>query len=305
MRTAPGRSRPKSKGLSQAAAPDGPLDVPLLPVPDAGAAGTWAGTGEGSAVRGCSDAGTARSDTAGCRMEVLARTAAPAVTRLALPSAVPLVGDTSAAGSGPGAVSSATVAACKSAAWDAAGAGASTAGRSVCTGSVAEAGSGTAPVKMSETGWSAGSSTGTASVAGTTTICTAPAVTASATSTRGAVTTETIPDGTAWFTTGTAAMRLSASPETCVSEGCTSPGAAAGPAGEPVGESETVSARSWVNEEIEPVTLPRSDEESGAVSADAAAGESVSHATAAAPARSAGRRARHGELIRAMRTTPQ
>lgn len=58
-------------------------------------------------------------------------------------------------------------------------------------------------------------------------------------------------------------------------------------------------------DETELVTLPSRDEESGPESADAAVDESVSQVIAAAPARSAGRMARHGELSRAMRTTPQ
>lgn len=181
------------------------------------------------------------------------------------------------------------------------------AGRSPGKASTGKAGrvTGVAPVRRSETGWSTGSSTGTASAAGATTTCTALAVAASATSASGADTVETVPGGTTCASTGTPAMALSASPEIRAATGCASPGAAVTPAAEPAGGGETVSERLLARDRTVPVAPPGRDEESGPASADAAVDESVSHMTAAAPARRAGRMARHGELIRAIRTTPQ
>ena len=98
---------------------------------------------------------------------------------------------------------------------------------------------------------------------------------------------------------------MSASPETGVTTGTNKPGPVAGPAGEVGAAGETVAATSWASDETELVRLPSRDEESDPESADAAVDESVSQETAAAPARITGRRARHGELVRAIRTTPQ
>jgi hypothetical protein len=59
-----------------------------------------------------------------------------------------------------------------------------------------------------------------------------------------------------------------------------------------------------VTEDTELVTPPSSDDVSESASAEAAGDEKVSQVRVAAPARSTGRRARHGETALAMRTTP-
>lgn len=121
----------------------------------------------------------------------------------------------------------------------------------------------------------------------------------------GAETVDTVPAGTTWLTTGTDAIRSSASVDTGAATGCSTPVEAAASEAEAVGMDWTGPVTVSARDETELVMPPNRDEESGPVSAVAAVEESVSQVTAAAPARSAGRRARHGELMRAMRTTPQ
>src|SRR6476661_2758179 len=60
-------------GLSHAAAADVPPDEPLLPVQGAGAAGAWAGTGNGSTASGCSAMEPRVSNTPACGNAMLAR----------------------------------------------------------------------------------------------------------------------------------------------------------------------------------------------------------------------------------------
>src|SRR5215218_4807648 len=98
---------------------------------------------------------------------------------------------------------------------------------------------------------------------------------------------------------------LSARPETWPTTGSSRPaGGAAAEEGAGAGVVGAAPVSLSVTEDTELVTPPSRDVVSESASAEAAGDEKVNQVRVAAPARSTGRSARHGETALAMRTTP-
>ena len=131
-------------------------------------------------------------------------------------------------------------------------------------------------------------------------VSTKPAAASSAAAATGAEAAVTVPAGTTWFTTGSAATNWSDAPARLPAKGCRRPGE-----GAPAGEGATgVGAGALERDETEEVTTPSREPESVEESAVAAELDNVIQVRVAAPARSTGRRTRHGHRALAMHTTP-
>ena len=163
-----------------------------------------------------------------------------------------------------------------------------------------ETASGVVPFNRSATGCSTGSSKGNASTSGAVTVSTKPAAASSAAAATGIEKVETVPAGTTWFTTGSAATKWSDAPARLPTRGCTSPGE-----GDTGGEGATgAGAAPLERDETEDVTAPSREPGSVDESAVAAEVDNVIQVRVAAPVRRTGRRIRHGHRALATRTTP-